>query len=716
MYVQGRGTLFDVLKGRVVGEGDDGEEENASTITDEVIVKKEVKKEVAVEVENREEGREEKEEDEGTLYLLVDSLLLLEELAMPSSLPYIPSIPPPPSSSSSTLSPPPPSSPSLSPSLTPTSLLSPSRDTGASVSSPDILLTSDVGNDIGSDVGMTGDSEGRDISSSVAMYTNTLSTVTSLPQIHSIPITDSVTVTLDTVGTVTVTVISRNGRSNGNGSGTSDIQSSVNDEKDNMKNDKEGNEVGKSKGEEKEKEKETNKIITLTIPSNKENENFITQISSITISESYTDKSDELTGNTAKLDSVLIASGKKSSKKRKKERIEGVDYMEIGLPRNKVTLVNDIISLENMIVEMQEEIFDTIDNEIENEEEIRNNMNNVLNNVQKNQKIIDKNNKNEKNEKSEKKEKKEIKVKSADVLSDTSGSSLAATLRVVGFDCEWRPEHYFERKIVHSNNDKNDQIKAIMTSDDKSNRLNIDRIDSENNGRKMSYNAGMDDKNDLSEIYNRNDNNDKKINKNNNINDYNDNSLNNNSNLAQNEINKKIFKNDDNMNGKRKLISPLGKKNRGSRKINNMINDIDNEFQDVLLMSENNEFTAKHDEKDKIEKNVRERSDLRKLAAEKDYLISHQEESMYDSPALREENNDINEVSDTDKNQNERENKNGSKNENENENENEVEILRSHNISWGRFDAPRAQRRKEQTSRGPSPARMASPVMLLQVD
>ena len=46
MYVQGRGTLFDAVRGRVVGEGDDGEEENASTITDEVIVKNEVKKEV----------------------------------------------------------------------------------------------------------------------------------------------------------------------------------------------------------------------------------------------------------------------------------------------------------------------------------------------------------------------------------------------------------------------------------------------------------------------------------------------------------------------------------------------------------------------------------------------------------------------------------------------------------------------------------------------
>ena len=58
VYVQGRGTLFDAVRGRVVGEGEDGEEENAPTLTDEEIVAKEK------EVENREEGREEKEEEE----------------------------------------------------------------------------------------------------------------------------------------------------------------------------------------------------------------------------------------------------------------------------------------------------------------------------------------------------------------------------------------------------------------------------------------------------------------------------------------------------------------------------------------------------------------------------------------------------------------------------------------------------------------------------
>jgi hypothetical protein len=745
VYVQGRGTLFDIARGCVVGEEGDGdgdgegegegegEGKGEERVTMEggddvkgvklliesslggendykVQVKEEVEKEVGRKVE-------EEDKDEGTLYLLVDSLFLLEELAMPSSLPYIPSPAPAPPSI-----PPSPSTPSPSPTslLSPTSL-SPSLSTGRSQSVSSLDNTSsthtatDTDNGIGNGNGIG--SEGTDISYSISSPITALSPVTSHSQVHSIPITNSVTVTVDTVGTVTVTVISSS--SNGNGI-TSDVpfaleSTTINQGIENFKKDKQG----------EGKEKKKNKLITVTIPAKKENENINTQISSITITESITDKTD-LAGNTVKLEGGLVA-GKKSSKKKKKERVEGVDYMEFGLPRKNLNLVDDIVTLENMIKEMQDEIFDDIDKEVEMEEMEVNSVitSNTLEdkNDQNNQNNNKNNNKND--TKNEKKDKKELKENTSDKMNNNElpanqRSSLSATLRVVGFDCEWRPEHYFERKLVFSSagkSDLNGQNKTNIGGEGVFESVDAQHISSDGDGSVGGGGVCDDDSKGVDTIssdvsLNSHDSNNNKLSKNEDVTEN-----------LKTDKNKKQ-KNDEEINGKRKLISPMGKKNRGSTKRKEMIKDIDNDFQDMVLVSEYSEIAAKILEIDRIENRIKARSDLRKLAADSDNLMSIKSHIDVDFLGTVDEkiNNRIEEDFISDNNEDNKfidENINNDEND---DNESKDDILRTNNTSWGRFDVPRERRRRDQNSKGtgtgtgPGPARMASPVMLLQVD
>ena len=728
------------MRGCVVGEEGEGEEEGGGEGGDDVKgvellkdsflggendskvqVKKEVEKEAGRKVE---EG----DKDESTLYLLVDSLFLLEELAMPSSPPYIPPTPPAPAPPSV------PSSPSIpfpsTPSPFPTSL-SPSLSTGPGLSvsslditcSPHTATVTDIGNGIGNGIG----SEGTDISDSISIPITALSPFTSHSQIHSIPITNSVTVTVDTVGTVTVTVIS----SNGNGNGITEVESTtVNQEIENIKKDKQEG-----------KEKKKNKLITVTIPAKKENENVHTQISSITITESVTDKTD-LTGNTAKLEGGLVA-GKKSSRKKKKERVEGVDYMELGLPRKNLNLVDDIVTLENMINEMQDEIFDDIDKEVEMEEM-------DVNSVFTSNTLEDKNNQiNQNDNKNEKKDKKELKENTSDKMNNNELSAnqrplLSATLRVVGFDCEWRPEHYFERKIAYSNGGKSDlngQNKSNIGGEGAFDSVDAQQIGGDGDGSGSSGGGGgvSDGDNNNSrgvDIVSSDVSLNSHDNSNNNNNNYNNNNININNKVSKSVVvreNTKTDKNkkqkiDEEVYGKRKLISPMGKKNRGSNKRNKMIDDIDNDFQDMVLISEYSEVAAKNLEIDRIENRIRARSDLRKLAADSDNLISIESQVDVDSLSTIDDNIDnridedfmIDDNKDSKFNDDDDKNINSDITDSNDDSESKDEILRTNNTSWGRFDVPRERRRRDQTSKGtgtgPGPARMASPVMLLQVD
>lgn len=727
MYVQGRGTLFDIARGCVVGEEEEAEGEreresgameggndlkevallNDSILRDKNNNKVQAKEEVEKEVEKR---VEEEDNDEGTLYLLVDSLFLLEELAMPSSLPYIqPPVPAPPSI---------PSSPSPStPSPSPTSSLS--TGPGLSVSSIDITSSShrasdtDIGDGIGNGIG----SEGTDISNSISIPINAISPHTSHSEKHSIPITNSVTVSVDTLGTV----ISSSSYGNGITSDVPTVMEStaINQEIETIRHDKQGEGKGKKK----------NKLTTETIPGKKERENFNTPISSITITEIVTNKTD-LTGNTINLKGVLVT-GKKSSKKKKKERVEGVDYMEFGLPRKNLNLVDDIVSLEIMIKEMQEEILDNIDKEIEMEENERKFV--LTNNV-----FEDENNQN--NQKKEKKDKKELKENTSKKLNNNElpsnqKSSLSATLRVVGFDCEWRPEHYFERKIVYSNGGKGDingqnknENDVVGEEEGVFDCVGVQQTSggggADGGGVSHDINTvGVDIVScDVSLI---------SIN-NNNIN----NIVSKNEDITQNtHMDKNRKQNNDEeikINGKRKLISPMGKKNKGSNKRNKIINEINNDFEGMELITEYSEITANNQEIDRIENHIKARSDLRKLAAESDNLISNKNQinanlliigdrvtNIIDEFFISDDNmNYVNDEIDESKIKKDENDYNDDNNDDNNESKDE--ILRTNNTSWGRFDVPRGQRRRDQTQKGtgtgPGPARMASPVMLLQVD
>ena len=169
------------------------------------------------------------------------------------------------------------------------------------------------------------------------------------------------------------------------------------------------------------------------------------------------------------------------SKKRKNERIEGVDYLELGVPRSHLILVNNSATLKAMVNIMESNLF--LDND--NNKNDRNDNNNIIN-YNNNNNII--NNKNYNNDNNKDYNKNDMK---------------SPILSVVGFDCEWKPESYYryKKKLIESVSElsitENDDNTKDQVRNNDDNNFNNNKNDKDHNNNNNNNND-KDDNNDNS--------------------------------------------------------------------------------------------------------------------------------------------------------------------------------------------------------------------------